>query len=678
MPAQAQRCILTLATRDDLAFVLALRERLDALGLHWPLVCGCLDARALRTTGAVRHPGFIAAEASGPAPFLAAATALPPGAAVLLCDARVDFQAHPKALLEFPGQAPATIFGSGGGTIRAAFAGSDAGREALRRFASGEPVPDAHHAPQPSAKPWQADEEQPLDFTGARLVAGRFLVAEHTASRPLTLNLLTRRTLPWAATVLRLAEIVRRADPDHAAVPQAPEWLGPEHAIFTPDSPPTPLLPGPQLAVAAPGATLYIPATMPGADKALAAADAGQAWPVRPDGPPRDLAPARAALAAGDLETALRAFDAALTQNRHDSEAFAGLAAALAAAGDDQTLIRACLARLDFAPDDHAARHALHQAQGRDLDRELAAAQADDTGYQTRNFRVSALVSTYDSAEFMAECLEDLTSQTIADQLEIIVVDANSPGDEHAVVRDFQTRHATIRYLRTAGRIGIYRAWNLALRLASGQYCTPFSTNDRLAPDAYQTLAAFLDQHPEADLVFGNTNLTDQPHQRFDHFSPSSHFGGAWNWPGYSMAYNLASCTGGPHPMFRRSAIGHFGFFDERYKALADQDFFLRLGREDRVRHIPVTTGLAWLSPSALSDESKTQGELMDIRSRFQAAYAADACTLAIHNNLLANLDTLVAHKGPAAAKAYYTLHRRRLDSNPLAADLDTLLANIP
>lgn len=674
MPAEAARCIVTLATRDDLAFALALRERLDALGLRWPLVCGCLDERALHTTGAFSHPAFIAADASGERPFLEAVQAAPQGAAVLLCDPRVDFQAQPRALLDIPRGSPATIFGSGGGTIRAAFAGTPEGREALRRFATGQRIEDAHHEPQPSAKPWQATEDQPLDFTGARLVMGRFLVAEHTASRPLTLNLLTRRTLPWAAVIVRLAESVRRADPDHDAVPKTPEWLGPEHVIFAPQTPPTPLLEVPQLAVAAEGATIYLPASMPGADKAIAAADAGQAWPVRPGGPPRDLAPARAALEAGDPEAALRQYNAALGQNRHDREAFAGFAAALEAQGNDQALIDACLFHLDSAPDDRRAWEALNAARARDLDRELATCETDDTGYQPREFLATALVSTYDSAEFMAECLTDLTTQTIADQLEIIVVDAASPGDERAIVRDFQSRHSTIRYLRTQARIGIYRAWNLALRAATGTYCTPFSTNDRLAPDAYQTLAQYLDQHPEIDLVFGDTHLTDHPHQTFGDFTPSTHSEGKWAWPGYWFTYNLASCTGGPHPMFRRQAVDRFGYFDERYKALSDQDFFLRLGREGRVRHIPVFTGLAWLSKSALSDESKTQTELLEIRSRFQASYAANACALAIHNNLITNLDSLIAHKGPAAAKAYYALHRRRLDSNPLAADLDKLL----
>lgn len=677
MPAQASPCLLTLAARDDLAFVLALRQRLDELGLRWTLACGCLDPAALRALGAVSHPGLHALPATGSQPLAEAVAALggvAAGAPVLLLDPRVIVPDDPRPLLTVPSGAPALLFGGGGGPVRAAFAPGPAGRAALEALASGRPVPGAATAPPPAAKPWLAQPGQAVDCTGARLIMQRFLVPEAQATAPLTRNLLTGRLALFARAVLGMARALRQADPDHDPAPAAPAWLGPHHALFATDVPPAPLLAIPQLPLALEGVVLYLPPGMPGADQTLAAHHAGQPWPVRPGAPAPDLAPARAALHAGRPRQAVAAFDAALSANRHHREALLGLLEALAGAGDDPACIAAARHHLDSYPDDAQVAALLHAARLRDLGREAAASLHDDTGHRPRPFLVSALVSTYASEAFMEECLTDLLAQTVADRLEIIVIDAASPQDEAAVVRRFQRLHDGIRYLRTPVRIGIYRAWNHAALLASGRYLTPFSTNDRLAPDAYATLAAALDNTPGADLVFGDTRLTDTPHQSFAAHTPSAHSGGAWVWPQYSFEYNLASCTGGPHPMLRRSAIEAHGLFDERHTALADQDFFMRLGRLGRVRHIPAFTGLAWLSPSALSDESHTQGELRTLRERHRAAYAADGAALAVLNNLLAELDATIALEGREAARRFYATHRPRLAATALAADLDRLL----
>ncbi|MFO0698012.1 MAG: glycosyltransferase [Nitrospira sp.] len=217
---------------------------------------------------------------------------------------------------------------------------------------------------------------------------------------------------------------------------------------------------------------------------------------------------------------------------------------------------------------------------------------------------VSVLVSAYESEAFMQECLEDLENQTIADQMEIIVVDAASPQQEGRIVNAFQERFRNIDYVRTPTRIGVYAAWNIAVKRAKGRYITPFSTNDRLRPDAYEILTRTLEGYPEAALVYGDTYLTDRPHQTFD----NHHRIGIWQWPDYSYEYLLAHCIIGPHPMWRRTLHDAIGYFDESYVALGDQDFWIRVGAEHQLLHIPVVTGLYWHSPEGLSNRAEIAG----------------------------------------------------------------------
>lgn len=212
---------------------------------------------------------------------------------------------------------------------------------------------------------------------------------------------------------------------------------------------------------------------------------------------------------------------------------------------------------------------------------------------------ISVIVSSYRAEAFMQECLEDLERQTMIPHMEIIVVDAASPENERSIVSTFQERYQNIIYLRTPARIGVYAAWNMALKLATGTYVTPFSTNDRLRPDAYEILARTLDQHSGVALVYGDTYLTKHPHQTFEQHQRD----GIWEWPEYNYRDLCRRCLVGPHPMWRRSVHHDVGFFDESYVALGDQDFWLRLGATHQLLHIAEVTGLYWRSPEGLSNQ---------------------------------------------------------------------------
>jgi len=215
----------------------------------------------------------------------------------------------------------------------------------------------------------------------------------------------------------------------------------------------------------------------------------------------------------------------------------------------------------------------------------------------------------------MAECLSDLMTQTIAGQLEVVVVDAASPQKEGKIVQAFMQHFDNIRYIRTDARIGIYAAWNLAIQQSTGRYLMPFSTNDRLAKNACELLATALDQHPEAMLVYGDTWLTLHPHQTFEQHDRC----GAFQWPDYSFEYLLFNCCVGPHPMWRKEAHDHVGYFDEKYIAIGDQEMWLRIAERFLLLHIPTVTGLYWYADDGVGNQRHiADPEIAEIQSRYQ------------------------------------------------------------
>ena len=69
---------------------------------------------------------------------------------------------------------------------------------------------------------------------------------------------------------------------------------------------------------------------------------------------------------------------------------------------------------------------------------------------------VSAIVSTYNAENYIRGCLEDLLAQTLADRMEIIVVDSASEQNEGDIVREFQQRFKRLVYIRTKSRESVY------------------------------------------------------------------------------------------------------------------------------------------------------------------------------------------------------------------------------
>jgi glycosyltransferase involved in cell wall biosynthesis len=201
---------------------------------------------------------------------------------------------------------------------------------------------------------------------------------------------------------------------------------------------------------------------------------------------------------------------------------------------------------------------------------------------------VSALVSTYGSAHYLRGCLDDLLAQTLADQLEIIVVDAGSPDGEQAIVREYQDRFPRLHYLRTAQRECSSTSLNRATALARGRYLTTANTDDRHHPDFLRRMTAVLEQRPQYGLVYADSLLSPRDNETWAAHSAARQYA----WPDYTHTTALSCCLFGAQPVWRRSVHDTVGLWDPSIRRANDQDMFLRIALRFGAVHLPEPLGL--------------------------------------------------------------------------------------
>ncbi|MGL6136729.1 MAG: glycosyltransferase family 2 protein, partial [Planktothrix sp.] len=223
--------------------------------------------------------------------------------------------------------------------------------------------------------------------------------------------------------------------------------------------------------------------------------------------------------------------------------------------------------------------------------------------------KVSAIISTYNSASMMSGRLENLVNQTLFKQgkLEVIVVDSGSQENERDIILEFKKQYPdSIIYIRTEEREPIYQAWNRGIAIARGEYITNQNTDDRLKLNALERLSNYLDQHSEVILVHADQQAVSPGESvNLEQLNGKPH----WKWPEFSRLKLLFSAQVGSQPMWRKSLHNNYGLFDQTLKVRGDQDFYIRIANAGKFHFIPEILGTLNLSENSLSHQQDLSRE---------------------------------------------------------------------
>ena len=119
---------------------------------------------------------------------------------------------------------------------------------------------------------------------------------------------------------------------------------------------------------------------------------------------------------------------------------------------------------------------------------------------------VSVVIATYNRANYLAETIDSVLSQSFQ-KFELIVVDDGSTDETRRVVAPYGSR---VRYFYQENR-GPSAARNLGARNASASWISIQDSDDLCLPNHLETLYGYANKHPESGMVFANGSYLGGP-----------------------------------------------------------------------------------------------------------------------------------------------------------------------
>ena len=197
----------------------------------------------------------------------------------------------------------------------------------------------------------------------------------------------------------------------------------------------------------------------------------------------------------------------------------------------------------------------------------------------SRDPLATVVIPVYNGERYLADALESVLSQTHR-HLEAIVVNDGSKDGTALIAERYAQIDPRIRVIHQRNR-GLSGARNTGLTHAQGEFVGFLDHDDALAPSKLEHQIAFLNEHPDCGLVYGDyvwANSDLEPLQTVVMDTPPVPL---------RELYLYRNWFTPVVPLLRRSLIERVGGFDEHLRGAEDWDYWLRCSRHTTFRYAP-------------------------------------------------------------------------------------------
>jgi glycosyltransferase involved in cell wall biosynthesis len=184
--------------------------------------------------------------------------------------------------------------------------------------------------------------------------------------------------------------------------------------------------------------------------------------------------------------------------------------------------------------------------------------------------KVTVITTVYNSAPYLATCLDSLLKQTYTD-FEILIVDDGSVDGSSRIYNQYASKDNRIRVLRFESNHGVGYCRAASLRKAHCEYVAVLDSDDMAAPHRLEKQVACLDEHQDTVLLASHFGIIDHYGNLIDAAELSL------NRLEIRWRLIFGNCLGHSTVMFRKQAALNCGGYDPSIRLGEDMDLYSRL-----------------------------------------------------------------------------------------------------
>lgn len=233
----------------------------------------------------------------------------------------------------------------------------------------------------------------------------------------------------------------------------------------------------------------------------------------------------------------------------------------------------------------------------------------------THNIKISVTVPAY-KAQFLAECIDSILTQTYKN-FELIIVNDASPQDLDSIVSKYNDPR--IRYYKNKVGFGaehVVGNWNKCLEYATGDYIICMGDDDKLLPSCLEEYVKLIEKYPGLGVYHGWTEIIDENSELINILQPLPEKESV-----YSLIYSRLSG--------RTQFIGDFlfdvallrkegGFYDLPYAWGSDNISVFRAAEKDGIAHTQVPIFQYRSNSQSISSSSHNREKMSTVYLQFK------------------------------------------------------------